>query len=129
MTKEQKAEYNKLYYLKNKEKWEGIYETQKESQKEYKKKYAKLNKKYFEDYQKEYRPDGYYSVYLLPNENYVGQTKQIKTRMYDHKYKGRDTTDYKVLHTFSTREEALNKEAEYHDMGYSGKHSYHNNLI
>jgi len=124
MTKEQKAEYNKRYYLKNKEKWEGIYETQKESQKEYKKKYAKENRQLLKGYGIQWRKDGHYSVYLLPKENYVGMTEQIKARMHNHKYYGNDTTDYKVLHTFNSKKEALKKEAEYHEMGYKGKSNY-----
>ena len=91
--KEKLKEYNKAYYQK-----------------------TKANRK-------KYYTDGHYSVYLLPNENYVGQTQGIKYRMYRHKSLGTDTSDYKILHTFSTREEALAKEKEYHDKGYRGYNS------
>jgi hypothetical protein len=69
--------------------------------------------------------DNHYSVYLLPNENYVGQSNQLRARMYNHKALGRDVSDYVVLHTFETREEAKKKEAEYHAMGYTGFNKGH----
>lgn len=84
------------------------------------KKWRDNNKEHNKTYHKEWREDGYYSVYLLPNENYVGQTKQLKFRMSEHKLNGKDISDYRVLHTFETRKEALEKEAEYHRMGYRG---------
>ena len=131
-----RKEYHKEYYLKNKEK---LIANSKKWQKENKEKYIeylknyqlenkdKINTYYKEwynnggkEYQENYYLDGYYSVYLLPKENYVGQTKKIKARMADHRYNGRDTSDYKILHTFATRKEAIAKEKEYHAMGYNG---------
>lgn len=65
--------------------------------------------------------DGYYYVYLLPNENYVGQTSTIKKRIREHlNDHNRDTTDWKVLHKCTTREEALSLERSYHEKGYKG---------
>ena len=87
---------------------------------DYLRRWRNENKERDDGYRKKYRNDGHFSVYLLPNENYVGQTKSVKTRMYKHKYLGRDISDYKILHTFDTREEALQKEAEYHAQGYNG---------
>ena len=65
--------------------------------------------------------DGCYSVYLLPDSNYVGQTEQLKTRMYRHKsdYK-RNTDNVKILDTFDTRDEALKYERILHKQGYNG---------
>jgi predicted GIY-YIG superfamily endonuclease len=55
----------------------------------------------------------------LPNENYVGQTKGVKKRISQHKTDGKDTSDYKMLHTFETRKEASTlKKLEYHSNGY-----------
>ena len=102
-------EYNKQWREKNREK-----------ACEYLKNWRKLNKERIKKYNKEVVEDGHYSVYLLPNENYVGQTKKIKVTISQHKNLGRDTSNYKILHTFATREEALAKEKEYHDKGYNG---------
>lgn len=122
--KEKQKEYQKKWYLKNKEKVKEnskqYYHANKERYKEHNKKWQIENKEYRNEYKRLWREDGHYSVYLLPKENYVGQTKQIKKRMHDHKGYGRDISDYKILHTFNTREEALAKEKEYHEAGYNG---------
>ena len=69
----------------------------------------------------EYNKDGFYSVYYLPEENYVGQTNCMRVRMNDHRSKhGRYTKDVEVLAKFETRKEALAFEAELHKMGYNG---------
>ena len=45
-------------------------------------------------------------------------------RFASHKSKfGRDCTNYKILFKSQDRKEALEVEAQYHDMGYEGKHS------
>ena len=93
-----------------------------EDKKKYMRKWNKLNSAKKTKHRKETWNDDYYSVYLLPNENYVGQTKCVRMRMHKHKSDGNNIEDYKILHTFSTREEALEKEAEYHSKGYKGKH-------
>lgn len=59
-------------------------------------------------------------VYLLPYENYVGKTKCVKRRISEHTRIGRNTQDYKILHSFSMEKDALEKEIEYHNMGYDG---------
>ena len=95
---------------KDKEKFKSWIETNKEKVLKHKRDWYHKNKK----------NDNQFSVYLIPNENYVGQTNNIYKRMCWHKHYGRDISDYKVLHTFDTREEALAKEKEYHAMGYNG---------
>ena len=107
--KEKQKEYDRQWYLKNKER-----------KAEYQRKNKEHRNSYLKEYRKTYRFDGHYSVYLLPKENYVGQTKCVRARMYQHKQDGNDTSDYKILHTFSTKEEALAKEKEYHEAGYNG---------
>ena len=120
-------EYKRQWYLKNKEKLKEAskenYHNNKERYKEHNNKWRELNRAHFKEYQFNWRNDGYYSVYLLPNENYVGQTKGVKKRISQHKTDGKDTSDYKILHTFETRKEAIAKEAEYHSNGYNGKHT------
>ena len=61
------------------------------------------------------------AVYLLPDFNYVGITKNMYKRLTTHKYQqNRFTDNYKILHVYKTRSEALAKEKEYHNMGYNG---------
>ena len=74
------------------------------------------------DYNKLYNEkikDGFCYVYLLPKENYVGQTNCLQNRMYKHKSDGRNTK-YKILHKTSCREEAKLVESAYHSLGYKG---------
>lgn len=65
----------------------------------------------------------FHYVYLLPNENYIGTTKDISHRMSDHrsKYK-RNTDNYRILAKFLIREDALELEELLHDLGYEGRH-------
>jgi hypothetical protein len=93
----------------------------------YKKKYPpyewqKANKDkqaaYAKKSKKKYIEDKFY-VYLIPKANYVGQTNQPKIRKWHHT-KDKDTSGFKILHTYNTREKALAKEKEYHNMGYNG---------
>ena len=65
--------------------------------------------------------DDHFSVYLLPDHNYVGQTQNVADRKRKHRnYHNRNVDNIQILHKFNTREEALAKEAEYHNMGYAG---------
>ena len=84
--------------------------------------YHKGNTK-VQEYKNKYRSnkaEGYYSVYLLPKEHYVGQTDNTWKRMCEHRHVGNDTTDYQILHKCTTREEALRLERSYHEKGYKG---------
>jgi len=93
LNREKTRERNKIWYHNNKEKAVAYRESLK---------------------------DGIYSVYLLPMENYVGQTECMYNRMHQHKNAGRDITDAKVLGSYKTRKEALAIEASYHAKGYNG---------
>ena len=108
-----KQESNRKYYLANKEKHAAYY-----------KKYNALNKEKVCADQKKWREaqkDGLFTVYLLPKENYVGQTTSFHKRLINHKSKhSRDITDAKVLGKYATKEEALAVEASYHAKGYNG---------
>ena len=109
--------HTKQHYLANKESYDARQKTPK--RKEYQKKYMK-----------KYNPtkkDGHYSVYLLPDHNYVGQTNSIYHRMTSHRSdNGRNTDNVRVLYTTKSRDEALELEALLHDMGYEGRHTYNN---
>lgn len=95
----------------------------KKDSKGYSKQYYSNNKQERNKYVKKYcetLKNGYYNVYLLPKENYVGSTISIPIRIIHHKNQGRDITDYKVLAKFKTHEEALHYESEIHLQGYNG---------
>jgi predicted GIY-YIG superfamily endonuclease len=64
----------------------------------------------------------HYTVYLLVDENYVGQTNNPTRRMWEHKTKyNYNTGNWIVLGKFNTRQEALQYEAELHSQGYNGR--------
>jgi len=80
-----------------------------------------LRKKEYRELKK-LKPVKHY-VYLLPNENYVGTTKNIPERMSKHRTKNnRNVDDYRILATFDDRSDALELEALLHTIGYLGKH-------
>lgn len=68
--------------------------------------------------------DGFYSVYYLPEHNYVGMTKHIKGRMQNHRKKGKTTEGYKIIGTYDTAIEAHYVETKMHLEGYEGFHYY-----
>ena len=92
----------------------------KEKHKEWKKKnHNRMNELVKNSYYK--TKDDHFSVYLLPDHNYVGQTQNVADRKRKHRnYHNRNVDNIQILHKFNTREEALAKEAEYHNMGYAG---------
>ena len=102
------AEYDKLNPDKAKDRQERYRKNNKESVK------AKNLKQYNS---RKHSP----LVYLIPNENYVGYTCQVKTRMYAHKANGKDISNYRILKHCNSKEEALELEALLHSIGYKGK--------
>ena len=110
-------EYNKKYKKENPEK---VAAWRKASNKNYR----ESNKEKVKELVKEWRENEHnntYKVYMLPNaECYVGYTKAIKPRMYRHKQKGRDYSDYIILHTVKSKEVALALEKMYHNAGFPG---------
>ena len=111
MTKEERKEYNKAHYLKNKERLRLN-----------KIKWRLDNKEYNSNYYHNVLKTGDYRVYLLPNTNYyVGYTSAEKHRMYNHRNSGNDTTDYEILHICDTEKEAKWFEKFYHNLGFHGK--------
>ena len=91
------------------------------------KRYAELNKELVSLNAKAYREskkDGYFTVYYLTEEHYVGQTTALHLRLTNHrKDHKRHILDAEVLGKFETRKEALAFEAKLHDMGYHGKNN------
>ena len=114
MTKEERRVYAKAWYLANKEKqtaYSKAYNAANSEKRAVQKKAWMNNKK-----------DGFYSVYLLPKENYVGQTNNFYRRLSEHRHRcDRDVTDAEVLGKYATKKEALAVEASYHAKGYLGR--------
>ena len=129
MTKEERKEYDKKYYQDNKEKYAAQGKAWQKKNKEKMAAYRETNKEKLAVQNKalaESKKDGLYTVYHLVNENYVGQTTSLYTRLNNHKSKhGRDVSDVQILGKYKTREEAKAVEAEYHSKGYLG---YYNGL-
>lgn len=107
------------YHLKNKEK-------RNEHSRAYHKENREviLNRKKRTDVESKIRDKHNPTVYLIVNENYVGTTEDLKRRLWDHKFKGRDVSNVEVLGEFLDRKEALELERSYHDKGYEGKHKF-----
>jgi len=76
--------------------------------------------KYLKEWRLEDSKD-YYIVYYLPEEHYVGITKQPKQRIAEHKSRLKRNTDgWKVLFCSEDKYEAHLVEAELHCMGFKG---------
>lgn len=121
-----KARLNKKsreYALENRDK---IREYQKEYMRKRRAKLRKENPNVLREQNKkryEKELDGYYSVYLLEDYNYVGYTNSLYFRFANHKSQyGRDCTNHRILYTTDSKDDALELEALLHDLGYEGKH-------
>ena len=101
--REKKAANNKEYYLANKEKARD---------------YAKKHNKTY----REAKKDGLFTVYCLPEENYVGMTSCFSERIRNHKSANhnRNIKGAYVLGKYKTKREALDVESSYHAKGYLG---------
>jgi predicted GIY-YIG superfamily endonuclease len=112
--KRNRTEYNKRYNEENREKIAARKKAYREANKE---RLAADKKSYYES-----KKDGLYTVYLLPEENYVGMTNNLYRRLEHHKSKHkRDVSDVKILGKYHTKDEALVTEARYHNEGYKGR--------
>ena len=113
--KEKIAAYNKKYNAKNKEKKAAYEKVYQEANKEKLAAQAKANRKSKED--------GYYTVYYLKEEHYVGMTTRLYYRLAEHKRaRNRYVEDVEVIGKYKTIEEATRVEAALHAMGYLGRH-------
>ena len=110
-----KENYHIEYYAKNKER---ILAKNKEYRDAHKNELNIKSKSFFES-----GKDGYHSVYLLENCNYVGVTNNLPHRVRQHKTTGRDCENVIVLYKTKDREFAHKIESLLHDMGYEGKHA------
>lgn len=63
-----------------------------------------------------------YTVYYLPEEHYVGMTKDIGKRIKDHKKLGKITEGYEIIGQYSDPKMAHLVETRMHLMGYNGFH-------
>lgn len=61
-----------------------------------------------------------YAVYVLPEEHYVGMTKNVYNRICKHKHKGKNVDGWKVLTCFEDPVEAHIYETQLHWMGFNG---------
>ena len=103
-------------------------ETRVSKTKEYNKKWNLENKEHAKSYNKVYqkkwqilKKDDHYSVYLLPDSNYVGMTNNMYNRMNNHKcHHNRRVDNVEILHVVDTRQDALHKEVWYHRLGFEG---------
>lgn len=96
--------------------------------KECRKRYRVANSEMLKDKQKLYREltkDGLHHVYYLPEENWVGTTNYLPTRMINHRVNhGRNTDNFQILASFTDRGKALRFESLLHDSGFNGRHRY-----
>ena len=125
--KEKKKEYDRKYRLANREKIAAYDLANKERKNAYNKSYQEANRAELNAKKKatrEAKKDGFYTVYYLPRENYVGMTGGLDKRLVCHKYDSkRYVEDVEVMGKYKTKVEALNVEAELHSLGYLGKHT------
>jgi|688.fasta_scaffold321869_2 hypothetical protein len=99
-----KADYSKMYRLNNPEKTK------------------ENNSKFRELYLEE--TNGY-AVYYLPEEHYVGFTNNMRSRMNDHRKRGRSILGFEVICKFENPIDAHLFETMLHQRGYHGfQHKY-----
>lgn len=102
---------------------DGLQGCCKECSKEHSKSNSKKHKERYKIAQRaireEYKLD-YWEVYYLPEEHYVGISKNTRRRMSQHKGKGRITTGYDIIARFDRAVDAVWFESLFHQRGYNG---------
>ena len=63
---------------------------------------------------------GYFYLYYLPEEHYVGITNNMYVRMKHHKYKNKYIEDVEIIAKFERQVDAHLYETKLHSMGYEG---------
>ncbi len=118
--KEAKKAYAKAYYNANKEKAAAYYKKY-NSNLDNKAKRSAQAKEYVEA-----QKDGLFTVYCLPEENYVGMTTSLYQRLRAHKSvnHNRNIEGAYVLGKYKTKREALDAEASYHAKGFKGTNGF-----
>jgi len=61
-----------------------------------------------------------YAVYYLPEEHYIGISKNVSSRMTKHKHLGKIIDGWEVLMCFENPIRAHLMETQFHLMGYNG---------
>lgn len=69
---------------------------------------------------RENKKDGYWYVYYLPEEHYIGITSLINERMKEHNQKGKITEGFEIIAKYNHPALALMTEALFHYCGYEG---------
>lgn len=68
--------------------------------------------------------DGYYSVYYIPEEHYIGVSNQVKKRMWNHSSKGLITEGWEIIARFERLVDAHWFEVLFHQRGYNGHNKF-----
>ena len=134
MTKQERKEYYKEYWAKNKDKAHQNYLKFKANNPDYYKKhndkYNLENKDKIKVYNAKWNDedkDGKYRVYML-EDNYVGATNNTKRRLSEHRSRRKYTGNFMcILHTTDCKNDASELEDLLHDIGYEGKHKHNMN--
>jgi hypothetical protein len=66
------------------------------------------------------RKDGFWYIYYLPEEHYIGMTSLISERLKAHDRKGKIIDNYEIIGKYSNPALALMHEALFHYCGYEG---------
>jgi hypothetical protein len=61
-----------------------------------------------------------YAVYYIPEEHYIGMSKNVYNRMLKHKHLGKIIDGWEVLMCFENPIRAHLMETQFHLMGYNG---------
>jgi hypothetical protein len=101
-TEEQRRKWNAYMREYNKK----VYDPEKEKTRQKKKYLSKL--------------DGYFYVYYLPEEHYIGMTNNVHRRIKYHDYSGKIVDNYEILARFKRQVDAHLFETKFHAMDYNG---------
>jgi len=125
MDKRNRSEYQRKYRESNKAKAKAYQKIYRENNKE---KAAAYQANYAKEY-RESQKDGLFTVYCLPEENYVGMTTWLRQRITMHRTENnRNVKGVYVLGKYATKRESLDIEASYHAKGYLGRNSTYKKL-
>jgi hypothetical protein len=100
--------------LEQKEKWNAYIREWRKKKYDPNKESKRQRKKYLN------QCDGYFYVYYLPEEHYVGMTNQVNRRIRYHNSNGKITDNYEILARFKRQVDAHLFETRLHAMDYNG---------
>jgi hypothetical protein len=92
---------------------------------QYKNEYTEERRQELRDYSKNYRKQKEntypgYSVYYIPEEHYVGMSKNVEIRIQKHSALGKITDGWEVIQSFENPIRAHLMETQLHLIGYNG---------